>query len=45
MPARARAWSEESAQAFARAVALDPDMPGSQMGYAHVLKTLGDQPG
>ncbi len=36
---------EESAKAFARSVALDPDLPGSQMGYAHVLKTLGDQPG
>ncbi len=57
VPEQADAWAglgnayaraslvEESAQAFARSVALDPNMPGSQMGYAHVLKTLGDQPG
>jgi len=38
-------YVEESAQAFARSVTLDPDMAGSQMGYAHILKTLGDQPG
>jgi len=43
--AHARASNvEESAQAFAKAVSIDPDLPNAQMGYAHVLKTLGDQP-
>ena len=36
---------EESAEAYAHSVRLDPDSPMIQMGYAHVLKTLGDQPG
>ncbi|MSQ97905.1 MAG: sulfotransferase family protein [Xanthomonadales bacterium] len=44
--AHARASNvEESVQAFARSVALDPNSPGIQMGYAHVLKTIGDQAG
>ncbi|HNP37310.1 MAG TPA: sulfotransferase [Woeseiaceae bacterium] len=34
---------DESVEAFERSVALDPASPGNQMGYAHVLKTLGDQ--
>lgn len=33
----------ESADAFAKAIALQPKAPGVQMGYGHVLKTLGDQ--
>jgi tetratricopeptide (TPR) repeat protein len=36
---------EESAQAFAKSVSIDPDSANAQMGYAHVLKTLGDQAG
>jgi len=44
--AHARASNvEESVQAFARSVALDPSAPATQMGYAHVLKTVGDQAG
>ena len=44
--AHARASNaEESVHAFARSVALDPNSPGIQMGYAHVLKTIGDQAG
>ena len=44
--AHARASNvEESVDAFARSVALDPNAPGIQMGYAHVLKTIGDQAG
>lgn len=38
-------YAEEGAQAYARSLALDAKSPGIQMGYAHVLKTLGDQPG
>jgi tetratricopeptide (TPR) repeat protein len=38
-------YADESAAAFARSIALNPDAPNVQMGYAHVLKTLGDQPG
>jgi tetratricopeptide (TPR) repeat protein len=38
-------YVEQSAEAFARAVKLQPGSPGAQMGYAHVLKTIGDQPG
>ncbi|HZW60329.1 MAG TPA: sulfotransferase [Woeseiaceae bacterium] len=34
----------ESARAFARAIELEPGSAGAQMGYAHTLKTLGDQP-
>ena len=34
----------ESARAFARAIELEPASAGAQMGYAHTLKTLGDQP-
>ncbi len=36
---------EESAEAYAQSVKLEPDAPMIQMGYAHVLKTLGDQAG
>ncbi|MGD9599809.1 MAG: sulfotransferase [Steroidobacteraceae bacterium] len=44
--AHARASNaEDSARAFARAVSIDPDLANAQMGYAHVLKTLGDQAG
>jgi len=44
--AHARASNvEESVQAFAKSVALDPNSSGIQMGYAHVLKTIGDQAG
>ena len=28
---------------YERSLALEPRSPGTQMGYAHVLKTLGDQ--
>lgn len=35
---------EQSAQAFAKSVQIDPNLANAQMGYAHVLKTLGDQP-
>lgn len=38
-------YPEKSAEAFARSIALDPSAPAMQMGYAHVLKTLGDQAG
>ena len=44
--AHARASNvEQGVDAFARSVALDPNAPGVQMGYAHVLKTVGDQAG
>jgi cytochrome c-type biogenesis protein CcmH/NrfG len=44
--AHARAgYADRSAVAYAKAVALKPDAPAVQMGYAHVLKTLGDQTG
>jgi len=36
---------EEAADAYARSVQLKPDAPLVQLGYAHTLKTLGDQPG
>jgi tetratricopeptide (TPR) repeat protein len=36
-------YAEEGAKAYARSIALDAESPGIQMGYAHVLKTLGDQ--
>jgi tetratricopeptide (TPR) repeat protein len=38
-------YQEKSAEAFARAVELNPDAHNLHMGYAHVLKTLGDQKG
>jgi tetratricopeptide (TPR) repeat protein len=38
-------YPEKAAQAYAKSVALDPGAPMMQMGYAHVLKTLGDQAG
>jgi tetratricopeptide (TPR) repeat protein len=38
-------YPEQSSRAFARSVALNPESPGAQMGYAHILKTLGDQAG
>ncbi len=37
-------YPEKAAAAYAKSVALDPNAPAMQMGYAHVLKTLGDQP-
>jgi len=36
---------EEAARCYARAVELKPDAPMVQIGYAHTLKTLGDQRG
>lgn len=36
-------YPDEAADAFAKALALQPNAPGVQMGYGHVLKTLGDQ--
>jgi tetratricopeptide (TPR) repeat protein len=36
-------YPEKGARAYAKSVALDPDAPAMQMGYAHVLKSLGDQ--
>ncbi len=38
-------YTEDSAKAYAKSVELDAESPGIQMGYAHVLKTLGDQSG
>lgn len=38
-------YPQKAAEAYARSVELDPDAPAMQMGYAHVLKTLGDQSG
>jgi tetratricopeptide (TPR) repeat protein len=38
-------YPDKAADAFSRSLELKPDAPGVQMGYAHVLKTLGDQPG
>lgn len=38
-------YPEKGAEAYAKSVALDPDLPAMQMGYAHVLKSLGDQAG
>jgi tetratricopeptide (TPR) repeat protein len=39
------AYAHKSVEAYARAVSLNPDVAGTQMGYAHVLKTVGDQAG
>ncbi|MGH8195643.1 MAG: tetratricopeptide repeat-containing sulfotransferase family protein [Woeseiaceae bacterium] len=38
-------YPAEAAEAYAKSVSLDPEAPAMQMGYAHVLKTLGDQAG
>lgn len=38
-------YPEKGAEAYAKSVALDPNLPAMQMGYAHVLKSLGDQAG
>ncbi len=38
-------YPEKAVAAFARSVELKPDAAGVQMGYAHVLKTVGDQAG
>lgn len=38
-------YPEKGARAYAKSVELDPDAPAMQMGYAHVLKTLGNQSG
>ncbi|MBT4523220.1 MAG: tetratricopeptide repeat protein [Halieaceae bacterium] len=38
-------YPDKGAEAFAKSVAIKGDAPGVQMGYAHVLKTLGDQAG
>jgi tetratricopeptide (TPR) repeat protein len=35
---------EDAARSYARSVELKPDEPMVQLGYAHILKTLGDQP-
>ena len=54
-PANAAAWAglgadyaqigdmEKCASAYARAVVLQPGLPGIHMSYAHVLKSLGHQ--
>jgi tetratricopeptide (TPR) repeat protein len=36
-------YPEKGAEAYAKSVELDPEAPAMQMGYAHVLKTLGSQ--
>jgi tetratricopeptide (TPR) repeat protein len=38
-------YPEKAAEAYAKSVELDPGAPTMQMGYAHVLKTLGNQAG
>ncbi|NOX69106.1 MAG: tetratricopeptide repeat protein [Gammaproteobacteria bacterium] len=38
-------YPEKSISAFAKSLELQSDSPATQMGYAHVLKTVGDQPG
>jgi len=38
-------YAEKGVYAFAKSVELDPEVPEAQMGYAHVLKTVGDQAG
>ena len=37
--------TEKSIDAYARSLALNPDVAGVHMGYGHVLKTAGDQAG
>jgi len=37
-------YPEQAADAFRKAIALSPKAAGFQMGFGHVLKTLGDQP-
>ena len=36
-------YPDKSVQAFEKALELNAESPGVQMGYAHVLKTVGDQ--
>jgi len=36
-------YPEEAANAFKRSLELNPNVPGVQMGYGHVLKTIGQQ--
>lgn len=36
-------WPHKAVEAYAKSVELDPGSPAMQMGYAHVLKTLGHQ--
>src|SRR5690606_3361127 len=36
-------WPHKAVEAYRRSVELDPNAPTMQMGYAHVLKTLGQQ--
>jgi tetratricopeptide (TPR) repeat protein len=36
-------WPHKAVEAYRRSVELDPNAPAMQMGYAHVLKTLGNQ--
>ena len=38
-------YPEKAAEAHARSIEITPTNPGYHMGLAHVLKTLGDQPG
>ena len=38
-------YPDEGAKAFARSIELDPNVPNVLTGYAHILKTLGDQAG
>jgi len=37
-------YPEKSVEAFEKAIALNANSPNVHMGYAHVLKTIGDQP-
>ena len=36
-------YPEKAAEAFRRSLDLNPNVPGVQMGYGHVLKTIGRQ--
>lgn len=37
-------YQEEARKAFEKSIAINPNVANAQMSYAHVLKTLGDQP-
>ena len=37
-------YPEASAEAYGKSIELNPNVPSAQMGFGHVLKTLGDQP-
>jgi len=38
-------YPEKSAKAYQKSLEINPKIPNAQMGYGHVLKALGDQPG